>query len=124
LRRRLDGWVVRGTEGEGEVYVPRITVGMVERYGVVKGEMVAKGVECEAEDGDGVEEWWEFLSSLEEGGEEERGKEEESRGLEAKEVDAVAALISLANSPVSSLDTLSLAAGGGILTCGLCGHLD
>jgi hypothetical protein len=117
LRARLNACVFGVS---GDVYVPEITLEMLERYKVVKREMADKGIECESEDADGVGEWQDFLSRLEDGGDgevkENAEEQEESRDLEAKEVDAAAALISLANSPVNSWNTLLPAVGGGILT--------
>ncbi|KAI4710904.1 hypothetical protein J4E89_004494 [Alternaria sp. Ai002NY15] len=100
LRARLNGCVVGRS---GDVFVPVITFGMVERYRVMKENLVKRGIETESEYADGLEEWRWFLSHLPDVEMEAVVKEEaEAREMEAKEYDAVAALVSLANSPVDS----------------------
>ena len=84
------------------MFVPVITFGMVERYRVMKESLVKRGIEAESEYADGLEEWRWFLSHLPDVKMEAIVKEEEVREMEAKELDAVAALVSLANSPVDS----------------------
>ncbi|KAI4656684.1 uncharacterized protein J4E78_006575 [Alternaria triticimaculans] len=99
LRARLNGCVVGRS---GDVFVPVITFGMVERYRVLKVNLARMGIEAESEYADGLEEWQWFLSHLPDVGMEAVVEEEEVREMEAKELDAVAALVSLANSPVDS----------------------
>jgi len=99
LRARLNGCVLGRS---GDVFVPVITFGMVERYRVMKESLVKRGIEAESEYADGLEEWRWFLSHLPDVKMEAIVKEEEVREMEAKELDAVAALVSLANSPVDS----------------------
>ncbi|KAI4954750.1 hypothetical protein J4E86_006060 [Alternaria arbusti] len=100
LRARLNGCVLGRS---GDVFVPVITFGMVERYRVMKGKLAERGIEAESEYADGLEEWQWFLSHLPDVEMEAVVKEEEeAREMEAKEYDAVAALVSLANSPVDS----------------------
>jgi len=99
LRARLNGCVVGRS---GDVFVPVITFGMMERYRVMKGDLAERGIEAESEYADGLEEWRWFLSHLPDVEMEAIVKEEEVREMEAKELDAVAALVSLANSPVDS----------------------
>ncbi|KAI4622464.1 uncharacterized protein J4E87_006406 [Alternaria ethzedia] len=99
LRARLNGCVVGRS---GDVFVPVITFGMMERYKVMKESLVKRGIEAESEYADGLEEWRWFLSHLPDVEMEAVVKEEEVREMEAKEYDAVAALVSLANSPVDS----------------------
>jgi len=100
LRARLNGCVLGRS---GDVFVPVITFGMVERYRVMKGKLTERGIEAESEYADGLEEWQWFLSHLPDVEMEAVVKEEEeAREMEAKEYDAVAALVSLANSPVDS----------------------
>jgi len=100
LRARLNGCVLGRS---GDVFVPVITVRMVERYRVMKEKLAERGIEAESEYADGLEEWRWFLSHLPAVQMEAVVKEEEeAREMEAKEYDAVAALVSLANSPVDS----------------------
>ena len=86
----------------GDVFVPVVTFGMMERYRVMKESLAKRGIEAESEYADGLEEWRWFLSHLPDVEMEAVVKEEEAREMEAKEYDAVAALVSLANSPVDS----------------------
>ncbi|KAI4698599.1 hypothetical protein J4E81_005822 [Alternaria sp. BMP 2799] len=68
-----------------------------------QGKLAERGIEAESEYADGLEEWRWFLSHLPDVEMEAVVKEEEeAREMEAKEYDAVAALVSLANSPVDS----------------------
>ena len=100
LRARLNGCVVGRS---GDVFVPIITFGMVEKYKVMKGNLAKRGIETESEYADGLEEWRWFLSHLPDVEMQTVVKEEEeAREMKAKEFDAVAALVSLANSPVES----------------------
>ncbi|KAI4909542.1 hypothetical protein J4E90_008239 [Alternaria incomplexa] len=102
LRARLNSCVVGRS---GDVCVPVITFGMMERYRVMKRNLAERGVEAESEYASGLEEWQWFLSHLPDV--EMQAvvkKEEEAREMKAKEFDAVAALVSLANSPVESGD--------------------
>ncbi|KAI4925522.1 hypothetical protein J4E85_007401 [Alternaria conjuncta] len=99
LRARLNGCVLGRS---GDVFVPVITFGMVERYRVMKESLAKRGIEAESEYADGLEEWRWFLSHLPDVKMEADVKEEEVREMKAKELDAVVALISLANSSVDS----------------------
>jgi len=99
LRARLNGCVAGRS---GDVFVPVITFGMMERYKVMKGILAERGIEAEEEYADGLEEWQWFLSHLPDVDMEAVVKDEGVREMEAKELDAVAALVSLANSPVDS----------------------
>jgi len=100
LRARLNGCVVGRP---GDVFVPVITFGMMERYKVMKGKLAERGIEAESEYAYGLQDWQWFLSHLPDVEMEAVVKEEaEAKEMEAKEHDAVAALVSLANSPVDS----------------------
>ncbi|KAG9188956.1 hypothetical protein G6011_05824 [Alternaria panax] len=110
LRARLNACVFGMS---GDVFIPQMTLGMMERYRVMKADMKAKGIECESEYADHLEDWQHFLSHLPESEDVEvRGvikEEEDGKEMKAKEVDAVAALISLSHSSVDSQSALSTA---------------
>lgn len=100
LRARLNGCVMGRS---GDVFVPVITFGMMERYKVMKRNLVERGIEAESEYADELHGWQWFLSHLPDVGMQAVVREEEdAREMKAKEYDAVAALVSLANSPVDS----------------------
>ncbi|CAN9106663.1 unnamed protein product [Alternaria alternata] len=112
LRARLNNCVFGKS---GDTYMPKITFKMMERYKTMKGEMAAKGVECESEYADHLEDWRHFLSHLPDPEDAEMQdvatEEEDVKEMEAKEVDAVTALISLSHSPINSQVALSPTAG-------------
>ncbi|KAI4950054.1 hypothetical protein J4E91_004710 [Alternaria rosae] len=100
LRARLNGCVMGRS---GDVFVPVITFGMMERYKVMKRNLAERGIEAESEYADGLQEWQWFMSHLPDVDMQAVVKEEEdAREMKAKEYDAVAALVSLAYSPVDS----------------------
>jgi hypothetical protein len=97
LRARLNQCVFGRS---GDVFVPRITFKMMEVYKGLKDEMRAKGIEKESEYADDLAEWQRFLSRLGDVENVEVLEMTEEKEMEAKEEDAVAALLCLANSPV------------------------
>jgi hypothetical protein len=126
LRARLNGCVLGRS---GDVFVPKITFEMMERYREMKREMVEMDVEVESEYADGLEEWQWFLSHLLDGEDFEMNdfvKEEvdDAEEMEAKEYDAVAALVRLANSPVETQIALSPTCAGKSPSLRSSGHPD
>jgi hypothetical protein len=76
----------------GDVYVPKITFGMLKKYQHMKKEMDEKGIKDESAYSDDLEEWLYLFSHLPDT--EDPDVQEEYRPVE--EVDAAAALISFA----------------------------
>ncbi|RYN41202.1 hypothetical protein AA0112_g2347 [Alternaria arborescens] len=112
LRARLNNCVFGNS---GDTYMPKITFKMMEEYKTMKEEMAAKGVECESEYADHLEDWRHFLSHLPDPEDAEMQEvateEDDVKKMEAKEVDAVTALISLSHSPITSQIALSPTSG-------------
>jgi len=125
LRARLNSCIFGKSR---DTYIPRITFKMMERYKAMKADIAAKGIECESEYADHLEDWQHFLLHLPDADhvkiQDVTKEEEDNKEMEAKEVDAVAALISLAHSPINSQAALSPTLGGKIHAHSSYTHLD
>ncbi|KAJ4371262.1 hypothetical protein N0V83_004479 [Neocucurbitaria cava] len=78
----------------GDIFLPKITNGMLEEYRQMRSEMAAQGITEESEYSDNIEVWQTFLSHLPSSSD---GEAQEDTLLSEEDSEAAATLVSMAN---------------------------